>query len=114
MLVMVLHPVSLEPLNGIYTLLSVTVQELLPPKLLVNGVSPLQPPSSSHTPMTPAFPQQPQPQSIPLDALSKWADTAAMVVSSPMTSDTSSALSALGDQLVANGWYEAAHAWYVH
>lgn len=47
------------------------------------------------------------------DVLAKWADTVAMIYSSPLTFETSSALTSLGDQLAASHWYEAAHAWYV-
>lgn len=35
-----------------------------------------------------------------------------MMISSPLSSETSAALTALGDQLAANGWTEAAHSWY--
>lgn len=54
---------------------------------------------------------QPPSASVPLESLAKWAETAAMVISSPLTTETSAALTALGDQLLANDWVEAAHAW---
>lgn len=63
--------------------------------------------------MTPNFPQSVQAAPIPPSILSKWTETAAMMISSPMTNETSSALTSLGDQLAANGWVEAAHCWYV-
>ncbi|KAJ3507874.1 hypothetical protein NLJ89_g6061 [Agrocybe chaxingu] len=50
---------------------------------------------------------------IPPEALDKWAETVAMMISSPLTPETSSALTALGDQLLANNWVDAAHACYL-
>lgn len=61
--------------------------------------------------MTPNFPQTVQTSPIPPSILAKWTETAAMMITSPLTSETSSALTALGDQLAANGWVEAAHCW---
>jgi hypothetical protein len=50
---------------------------------------------------------------IPSENLSKWAGTVAMMISSPFTpsAETHGVLVALGDQLMANNWIEAAHAW---
>ena len=50
---------------------------------------------------------------IPPGKLSKWAETVAMMVSSPFTPspEMNGALVALGDQLMANNLIEAAHAW---
>lgn len=73
----------------------------------------LQPASLPHmTPMTPNFGQPAVATSIPVESISQWADAAAMMVSSPLSPETSAALTALGDQLVANHMYEAAHVWY--
>jgi len=88
----------------------ISVQELATPNLLQRGFGRLLPPSI--TPRTPNFaPIQPPSSSVPLESLAKWAEIAAMVISSPMTTETSAALTALGDQLLANDWVEAAHAW---
>ncbi len=43
----------------------------------------------------------------------KWAEIVAMMISSTITTDTSSALTALGDQLLVNQYVEAAHVWFV-
>ena len=50
---------------------------------------------------------------IPPEKLSKWAETVAMMISSPFTPspEMNNAFLALGDQLMANDWIEAAHAW---
>jgi hypothetical protein len=45
------------------------------------------------------------------DSLAGWPETAAMMLSSPLTPDASAALTALGDCLLSNEWVEAAHAW---
>lgn len=65
------------------------------------------------TPRTPNFAAIPVGTKIPAESLSKWTETVAMMISSPLTNDTSAALTALGDQLLANGWIEAAHVWFV-
>lgn len=65
------------------------------------------------TPRTPNFGLPTVATSIPIESLSQWAEAAAMMVSSPLSPETSAALTALGDQLVANHMYEAAHIWYV-
>lgn len=88
----------------------IPVQELVTPNLLQRGFGRLLAPSI--TPRTPNFASvQPPSTSVPPESLAKWAETAAMVMSSPLTTETSAALTALGDQLLANDWVEAAHAW---
>jgi hypothetical protein len=96
------------------TSMTLIVQELLPPNQLSRTTSGLQVPASaaSHiSPMSPNFPPTSITANIPVESLSKWPETAAVMVSSPMLPDTSAALTALGDYLVSNGWVEAAHAW---
>ncbi|KAI0665169.1 Sec23-binding domain of Sec16-domain-containing protein [Cubamyces menziesii] len=90
------------------------VQELVAPSTLIQHPQTLQipPPQLSITPMTPSFPVI-QPLNIPQDVLANWAKTAAMILSNPMTPDCSAALTALGDQLCAHQWVEAAHACYL-
>ena len=68
-------------------------------------------PNASISPLSPNFPGATPSAVIPADVLSKWAETAAMIISNPMTPEASAALTALGDQLQANGWFEAAHVW---
>jgi len=63
------------------------------------------------TPITPNFAAPSLPANIPVESLSKWAETAAMMFSSPLTPESSAALTALGDQLLSNQWIEAAHSW---
>jgi len=64
------------------------------------------------TPRTPNFTSvQPPSTTIPPESLAKWAEIAAMIISSPLITETSAALTALGDQLLANDCVEAAHAW---
>lgn len=63
------------------------------------------------TPMSPHFPAATAAAGIPTESLSKWPEAAASMIMSPMTPDTSSALTALGDYLISNGWVEGAHAW---
>nr|GAT53207.1 copII vesicle coat protein [Mycena chlorophos] len=94
---------------------SVSVQEMVPQNLLARATGRLQlPSSSSHkTPLTPNFAAPAVANTIPTESLATWAETAAMMLSSPMTTDTSSALTALGDQLLAHQWVEAAHACYL-
>ena len=93
------------------------VQELAPPALLQRpaGILPTLPVSAAMTPRTPNFAALQPPLNIPLENLAKWAETVAMMISSPFTptSETSGALVALGDQLMANDWTEAAHVWFV-
>ncbi|KAI0709341.1 Sec23-binding domain of Sec16-domain-containing protein [Earliella scabrosa] len=91
------------------------VQELVHPKtLLQHGQSNLQVPQPqlSVTPMTPNFPMI-QPLNISQEVLASWAKTAAMILSNPLTPESSAALTALGDQLAVHQWTEAAHACYL-
>jgi hypothetical protein len=46
------------------------------------------------------------------ESLSGWAETVAMMLSVTPGVETLAALTALGDQLLANDWVEAAHVWY--
>ena len=105
---------SLE-FNAHLCALRATVQELVHPKsLLQHATSNLQipqPPATTVTPITPNFPVI-QPLNITPEVLMSWAKTAAMILSNPTTPESSAALSALGDQLVAHNWVEAAHVWY--
>ena len=90
------------------------VQQLLPPNQLSRTTGALQLPTPviPHiTPMSPNFPSPSVTANIPIESLSKWPETAAVMVCSPMVPDTSAALTALGDYLASNGWVEAAHAW---
>ena len=95
------------------------VQELVPPNsLLQRATGGLQPPALSTSalsisPRTPNFSSHQVPAPISPESLSKWADTVAMMISSPLPSEASLALTAFGDQLLANNWVQAAHAWYV-
>lgn len=92
-----------------------TVQELAPINLLQRATGRLQvqtPVAPIITPRTPNFPVM-QP-SVHAEALSNWAETAAMIISSPLTPETSGALTALGDQLLSHNWVEAAHSWFVN
>ncbi|KAJ7452366.1 Sec23-binding domain of Sec16-domain-containing protein [Mycena galericulata] len=93
---------------------SASVQELVPQNLLSRATGRLQLPSVAHmTPMTPNFAAPALANNIPAESLAAWADTAAMMLSSPMTADTSASLTALGDQLLSHQWVEAAHACYL-
>ena len=91
----------------------ISVQELVPPNsLLQRATAGLQPPAgtlSIVSPRTPNFSSLP----VPPQSLSKWVDTVAMMISSPLPSETSIALTAFGDQLLANNWVQAAHTWCV-
>ncbi|KAJ7709887.1 Sec23-binding domain of Sec16-domain-containing protein [Mycena rosella] len=93
---------------------SASVQELVPQNLLSRATGRLQLPPASHmTPMTPNFAAPALASNIPVQSLAGWAETVAMMLSSPLTSDTSAALTALGDQLLSHQWVEAAHACYL-
>lgn len=108
-----------DSLRAAYSLFSgqgsAAVQELVPTKLL-SLASGLQPPNllgPSTTPRTPAFPPAAFSVPSPPASLSQWKETVAMIISSPLSADASSALTALGDQLLSYGWVEAAHACYL-
>lgn len=97
------------------------VQELVPRSVLARASGRLPLPTSAIpasalaqlTPRTPSFSIPAAGTKVPVESLSRWAETAAMMISSPLTNEVSAALTALGDQLMTNGWLEAAHAWYV-
>ncbi|KAF5380963.1 hypothetical protein D9615_003970 [Tricholomella constricta] len=104
-----------ESLRAAYSLFSgqgaAAVQELVPQNLLARANGRLQPQLASHlTPRTPNFAVLPaQAASIPAETLSKWAETVAMMLSNPLSPETSAALTAMGDHLAANQLFEAAH-----
>ncbi|TFL07635.1 Sec23-binding domain of Sec16-domain-containing protein [Pterulicium gracile] len=107
-----------EGLRVAYSLFSGTgagaVQELVPQKLLSKAIANgLQIPLMSTTPGTPNFPSKATSASIPAETLSKWTDTAAMILSNPLGPEAAAALTSLGDHLSANGWTEAAHTCYL-
>ncbi|KAF7294895.1 Protein transport protein sec16 [Mycena indigotica] len=108
-----------EGLRVAYSLYSgqgaAAVQEMVPQNLLSRAAGRLQLPTAAphKTPLTPNFAAPATANNIPTESLASWAETAAMLLSSPMTSDTSAALTALGDQLLAHQWVEAAHACYL-
>ncbi|KXN89245.1 COPII coat assembly protein sec-16 [Leucoagaricus sp. SymC.cos] len=97
------------------------VQELVPKNMLARGNSRLPIPAPTipaptlgqPTPVIPNFSLPAAGTKIPTESLAKWAETVAMMLVSPLTPDASAALTALGDQLMANGWLEAAHACYM-
>ncbi|KAF8910947.1 Sec23-binding domain of Sec16-domain-containing protein [Gymnopilus junonius] len=93
------------------------VQELAPVNLLQRATNRLQAPMvpvvPSMTPRTPNFPPSQPNISLPPESLVKWAETAAMIISSPLTPETAAALTTLGDQLFANDMTEAAHSCYL-
>ncbi|KAI8998549.1 Sec23-binding domain of Sec16-domain-containing protein [Trametes punicea] len=90
------------------------VQELIAPSKLLHQPQTLQipQPQLAITPMTPNFPVV-QPLNIPQEVLANWPRTAAMILCNPTTLDSSAAITALGDQLSAHQWVEAAHACYL-
>ncbi|KAG5638379.1 hypothetical protein H0H81_000390 [Sphagnurus paluster] len=97
-------------------LISFAVQELMPQNLLGRTNGHLQPPRASRlTPRTPSFAGgAPVPASgIPPEALGNWAETVAMMLSNPLSQETSAAISALGDNLAASQMFEAAHICYI-
>ncbi|GLB34938.1 putative involved in the initiation of assembly of the COPII coat required for the formation of transport vesicles from the endoplasmic reticulum (ER) and the selection of cargo molecules [Lyophyllum shimeji] len=113
------QPNGRESLRTAYSLFSgqgaASVHELVPQNLLTRVNGRLQPQLPPHlTPRTPNFAAMPVPTAnLPLEILSKWAETAAMMLSSSMSQETSSALTALGDYLAANQLFEAAHVCYL-
>jgi len=90
------------------------VQELVPRDILARGISRVAIPAPTLGQPTPRTPNLALPVAgakIPTESLARWAETVAMLLVSPLTPDTSAALTSLGDQLLANGWLEAAHVW---
>jgi hypothetical protein len=95
------------------------VQELLPQNTLSRPASNLQvhgPQLSSFqangpTPLSPNFPISTVAANVSPESLSRWTETTAMMLSNPVTTESSNALTALGDCLAANQWTEAAHVW---
>ncbi|KAH9856978.1 Sec23-binding domain of Sec16-domain-containing protein [Lenzites betulinus] len=92
-----------------------SVQELVAPSTLIQHPQTLQipqPPQPSITPITPSFPIV-QPLNVPAEVLANWSKTTAMMLSNPSTPDSSSALTAFGDQLSMHQWIEASHVCYM-
>lgn len=52
------------------------------------------------------------PSDVSIETLKKWQETAAMIIANSSLGDQQ-ALTSLGEVLAANGWYKAAHVWYV-
>ncbi|PPR08071.1 hypothetical protein CVT24_010532 [Panaeolus cyanescens] len=113
------HQPGRESLKVAYSLFSgqgaAAVQELSSPTLLQKAT--LRPPvtlAPSVTPRTPNFSNlaPPAPQ-VSEESLQSWAETAAMLISSPLSQEASAALTALGDQLMGHNFVEAAHSCYL-
>ncbi|OAX44673.1 hypothetical protein K503DRAFT_705929 [Rhizopogon vinicolor AM-OR11-026] len=109
-----------EWLRVVYSLFSgqgpTAVQELIPNNLLARATGTLQVPAPAiahTTPMSPSFPSPAMAAQIPANALSKWPELVASMVSSPLSPDWSATLTALGDYLVSHQQVEAAHACYL-
>jgi hypothetical protein len=77
---------------------------MVPPHLLLNT-----------GPSTPAFTTTHAAHAVatklPAASLAKWAETASVLLSNPVTTDSSAALCTLGDYLGTNDWTAAAHVW---
>ncbi|RDB24374.1 COPII coat assembly protein SEC16 [Hypsizygus marmoreus] len=105
-----LRPSSLDKIQDFL----LHVQELVPQNLLALTTNRLQPGLLPHlTPRTPNFAAGAPPASIPPETLSKWAETIAMMLQSPLSQENSVALTSLGDQLAASQLVEAAHVCYL-
>ncbi|KAL4265213.1 Protein transport protein sec16 [Pleurotus pulmonarius] len=109
-----------EALRVAYSLFSgqgaAAVQELHPHTLLSQGKPTLTLPQLTQltpTPLTPNFSSPIPTTPIPSDTLASWPETIAMMLTNPLTPEISAALTALGDQLAANQWIEAAHVCYL-
>ncbi|KAF8503540.1 Sec23-binding domain of Sec16-domain-containing protein [Russula emetica] len=107
-----------EPLKVAYSLYSgqgaASIQALVPPTSLLKIGEKTQPPVLSHiTPTTANFTSHATPGPVPADILKKWPETAAMLIPGPSVTESSAALLALGDCLLANDFVEAAHACYL-
>ncbi|QRV85774.1 COPII coat assembly protein Sec-16 [Ceratobasidium sp. AG-Ba] len=107
-----------EPLRVAYSLFAgqgaAAMQELLPPKNLAKtGADSLMPPTMPMvhaTPISPNFPQPVLTSNVPAPVLLQWQEIAATILSNQADS---TALTALGDYLLANKWTEAAHVCYL-
>ncbi|KAF8334307.1 Sec23-binding domain of Sec16-domain-containing protein [Cantharellus anzutake] len=108
-----------ESMRILYSLFSgqgpTSIQELSPPKSLAKSAELLQPaaPSLVHTPISPNFPKLPITSSVSSEALSRWPETAATVISNFSSGEHASTLTNLGDRLLSKGWIEAAHVCYL-
>ncbi|KLO10677.1 hypothetical protein SCHPADRAFT_832213 [Schizopora paradoxa] len=97
---------------------STAVQQLLPSKLS-NGPTmttlTVQPPTPLNhmTPMSPSFPSVAVATGVPPEALNKWQEYVAILLSGQAGTESSSALTTLGDYLVTNDWVEAGHCCYL-
>ncbi|PFH54340.1 hypothetical protein AMATHDRAFT_44853 [Amanita thiersii Skay4041] len=91
---------------------SAAIQEMVPQANLARGKIQCPVPPQL-TPRTPNFNPPAPSVNIPLDTLSKWAETVAMIIAGPVSQDASLALTALGDQLIASHFVEAAHCCYL-
>ncbi|KAF8636665.1 hypothetical protein AX17_003471 [Amanita inopinata Kibby_2008] len=96
---------------------SAAIQEMVPQNILGNrGAIKLQMSNLTQThttPRTPGFSPPAPLANVPPEALVKWAEIVAMMISGTITPDTSSALTTLGDQLIASHYIEAAHVCYL-
>ncbi|KAL0946874.1 hypothetical protein HGRIS_013040 [Hohenbuehelia grisea] len=105
-----------EGLRMVYSFLSgqgaTAVQELKPPNSLSKPSNLLMVPTPQHTPKSPNFSSLPL-SPLPEETCAQWTETLAMMLSSPMTKEASAAVTALGDQLAASHWIEAAHVCYL-
>lgn len=106
-----------ECLRVAYSLFSgqgaAAVQELVPQTVLSRTSRSQLPVASQMTPRTPNFVGLPVTAPIPTESIARWAEAVAMMLSSPLSQETSAALTGLGDQLVANQLFEAAHVCYL-
>ncbi|KAG2144936.1 Sec23-binding domain of Sec16-domain-containing protein [Suillus cothurnatus] len=109
-----------EWLRVVYSLFSgqgpTAVQELIPTSLLARTTATLQVPAlaiAHTTPMSPSFPSPAMAAQIPANALSKWPELVASMISSPLSPEWSATLTALGDYLVSHQLVEAAHVCYL-
>lgn len=73
----------------------------------------VQPPTPLNhmTPMSPSFPSIALATGVPPETLAKWQEYVAIILSGQAGTDSSVALTTLGDYLVSNDWVEAGHCW---
>lgn len=64
------------------------------------------------TPVSPRFPDVNSKNSLSIEVLAKWQETAALIIANRTAGD-SAALTALGDTLASNDQLDAAHVWFV-